>query len=118
MLADLRSAVGWWMRVPCHLTRFVVGHAAPPQNRSLVEELTHSLTETNERLELLLRSQESTRSALASLTTFVCTLDLKPPAPASPGFEVQLDELLALQQRTNDLLELVLASFAAPRESG
>jgi hypothetical protein len=115
MPVDLRSAIGWWVRVPCHLTRFVIGHAAPPENRTLVEELTRSLSQTNERLELLINSQESTRSALASLTTFVCTLDLKPPAPSSPGYEVQLDELLALQQRTNDLLELVLASFVAPR---
>jgi hypothetical protein len=48
------------------------------------------------------------------LTTLICTLDLTRPAASPSGFEEQLDQLLALRQRTNDVLELVLASFAAP----
>jgi hypothetical protein len=84
---------------------------------TLVTELTRRLDDTNERLETLIRFQESTNSALASLTALVCTLDLTPRASSSAGLEDQLDQLLALQQRTNDLLELVLAAFASPRQA-
>jgi hypothetical protein len=95
-----------------------VAREIPTVDASVVEELRASSAETNERLDGLARSQESTNSALASLTTVICTLDLSRPAPASHEVEDQLDQLLALQQRTNDLLELVLAAFASQPRAG
>jgi hypothetical protein len=118
VVGNARSRLESWLRAPLRLVELVVIRAVPTAGPAIVEELTRSLDHVSERLEALVLSHDSMNSAIASLTTLVCTLDLTSRAPASSGLEDQFDQLLALQQRTNDLLELVLAAFATPRQAG
>jgi hypothetical protein len=108
-----RAAVEWCLRLPLRVVAAAVEREIPRVDATVIEDLGARFVALDERLDALVRSQEATNSALASLTTVVCTLDLGRPAPASHEVEDQLDQLLALQQRTNDLLELVLAAFAS-----